>query len=77
LLLSPTDVAERLHRVGAAYHPAQIGITQERMRRTYLQAQTIRARYTMFDALYELGLLGSVVDSLFAPGGYWSDWPQD
>jgi glycerol-1-phosphate dehydrogenase [NAD(P)+] len=77
LLLSPADVADRLHRVGAAYHPAQIGITQARMRRTYLQAQTIRARYTMFDALYDLGLLGSVVDSLFAPGGYWSDWPQD
>jgi glycerol-1-phosphate dehydrogenase [NAD(P)+] len=46
------------------------------MRRTYLQAQTIRARYTMFDALYELGLLDAVIDSLFAPGGYWSDWPK-
>jgi glycerol-1-phosphate dehydrogenase [NAD(P)+] len=76
LLLSPADVAERLQKVGAAYHPAQIGISQERMRRTYLQAQTIRARYTMFDALYELGLLDSLVDSLFAPGGYWSDWPK-
>ncbi len=76
LLLSPIDAAVRLHRVGAAYHPAQVGISQTRMRRTYLQAQTIRSRYTMLDALYELGLLDSVVDTLFAPGGYWFDWPQ-
>ena len=77
LLLSPADVAQRLHKVGAAYHPAQVGIGQDRLRRTYLQAQTIRSRYTIFDALYELGLLETVVDSLFAPGGYWSDWPKD
>jgi glycerol-1-phosphate dehydrogenase [NAD(P)+] len=77
LLLGPADVAERLHKVGSAYHPAQIGISQDRLRRTYFQAQTIRSRYTMFDALYELGLLDTVVDALFAPGGYWSDWPHD
>jgi glycerol-1-phosphate dehydrogenase [NAD(P)+] len=66
-----------LHTVGAAYHPAQVGISQDRLRRTYLQAQTIRSRYTMVDALYELGLLESCVDTLFAPDGYWSDWPDD
>jgi glycerol-1-phosphate dehydrogenase [NAD(P)+] len=77
LLLSPAEVAWRLHQVGASYHPAQVGISQVRLRRTYLQAQTIRSRYTIFDALYELGLLDQVVDSLFAPGGYWSDWPTD
>jgi glycerol-1-phosphate dehydrogenase [NAD(P)+] len=77
LLLSPADLAQRLHQVGAAYHPAQIGISQSRLRRTYLQAQTIRSRYTLLDALYELGLLKSTVDSLFAEGGYWSDWPTD
>jgi len=77
LLLPAAEVASRLQVVGAAYHPAQVGISQSRLRRTYLQAQTIRSRYTILDALYELGLLEPVVDSLFAPGGYWSDWPQD
>lgn len=77
LLLPPDEVARRLQTVGAAYHPAQIGISQERLRRTYFQAQTIRSRYTMFDALHELGLFADVVDALFAPGGYWSDWPED
>ena len=76
-LLSPADVAQRLHKVGAAYHPAQVGISQDRLHRTYLQAQTLRSRYTVLDALYELGLLDRSVDSLFAPGGYWSDWPND
>lgn len=75
LLLSADEVAARLHAVGAAYHPSQVGISAERLRRTYLQAQTIRSRYTMFDALYELGLFETCVDSLFADGGYWSDWP--
>jgi len=77
LLLPPAEVARRLHTVGAAYHPAQVGISQDRLRRTYFQAQTIRSRYTMVDALYELGLLDRSVDTLFAPGGYWSDWPVD
>jgi len=77
LLLPPAEVARRLHTVGAAYHPAQVGISQDRLRRTYFQAQTIRSRYTMVDALYELGLLERSVDTLFAPGGYWSDWPDD
>lgn len=76
LLLPATEVAARLQVVGAAYHPAQVGISQSRLRRTYLQAQTLRSRYTILDALYELGLLSSVVDSLFSEGGYWSDWPE-
>lgn len=77
LLLPAAEVASRLHVVGAAYHPSQVGISQSRLRRTYLQAQTIRSRYTILDALYELGLLESVVASLFAEGGYWFDWPED
>ena len=77
LLLPPAEAARRLHAVGAAYHPAQVGISQNRLRRTYFQGQTIRSRYTMVDALYELGLLDRTVDTLFAPGGYWSDWPDD
>lgn len=77
LLLSPDEVAARLRRAGAAYHPSQVGITQDRLRKTYYQAQTIRSRYTIFDALYEVGAFESVVESLFAPGGYWSNWPQE
>lgn len=70
-----SEVADRLRRVGAPYHPAQIAVDLAKLRRTYYQSQTIRSRYTIMDALFELGLLDQVVDTLFAPGGYWADAP--
>ncbi len=71
LLLPPDEVAGRLRTVGGVWHPQQVGIDLDRLRRTYLQAQTIRSRYTMLDLLHEVGLLSAAVDALFAPGGYW------
>jgi len=32
---------------------------------------TKNVRYTVLDTLQEAGVLGEVVDRLFAPGGYW------
>ncbi len=72
LLLSPDEVAQRLRDVGGVFDPEQIGISRQRLRRTYLQAQTIRSRYTLLDLLWEAGLLHCAVDALFAPGGYWA-----
>lgn len=69
------EVADILKRVGGPYHPAQVGIDMEKMKLTYYQSQTIRARYTIMDALFELGLLDQVIDTLFAPGGYWAETP--
>ena len=64
-------VEQMLREVGAIHHPAQIGLSLEQLRTKYYQAQTIRARYTVLDLLQETGHLNLVVDSLFAPGGYW------
>jgi glycerol-1-phosphate dehydrogenase [NAD(P)+] len=33
----------------------------------------IRRRYTVLDLATETGLLGALVDELFAPGGIWAD----
>jgi glycerol-1-phosphate dehydrogenase [NAD(P)+] len=33
----------------------------------------IRRRYTVLDLAAETGLLGELVDELFAPGGFWAD----
>ena len=74
-LITPDDAADRLRAAGAPYHPAQIGIDLPRLRRTYFEAQLIRARYTVLDALAELGVLQHLVDGLFAPGGYWAAQP--
>ncbi|HSN10691.1 MAG TPA: sn-glycerol-1-phosphate dehydrogenase [Propionibacteriaceae bacterium] len=70
-LMPASEVEDILRRVGAIHHPSQIGISLEELRTTYLRAQTIRARYTVLDTLQEAGLLTTVVDRLFAPGGYW------
>ncbi|WP_240611403.1 hypothetical protein [Actinobaculum sp. 313] len=52
-----------------------IGISLEKLRRTYYQAQTIRSRYAILDVLFETGTLDDVVASLFAPGGFWAEEP--
>jgi glycerol-1-phosphate dehydrogenase [NAD(P)+] len=70
-LMPASEVEDILRRVGAIHHPSQIGLSLEQLRVTYLRAQTIRTRYTVLDTLQEAGLLTSVVDRLFAPGGYW------
>ena len=73
--LSAEEIADVLKTVGGIYHPAQIGISLEKMRETYTRAQMIRTRYTILDVLWELGILDECVDELFAPGGYWASAP--
>ncbi|MBE6483280.1 MAG: sn-glycerol-1-phosphate dehydrogenase [Actinomycetaceae bacterium] len=70
-----TEIRDMLRAVGATYHPAMMGISLEKLRRTYYQAQTIRSRYAILDVLFETGTLDDVVDSLFAPGGFWAEEP--
>lgn len=70
-LMPAAEVEDILRRVGAIHHPSQIGVSLEQLRTKYLQAQTIRARYTVLDTLQEAGVLQTVVDRLFSPGGYW------
>ncbi|MEL4357147.1 MULTISPECIES: sn-glycerol-1-phosphate dehydrogenase [unclassified Luteococcus] len=74
-LVTADEAARMLQQVGGPSHPSQIGISQDKLKLTYYQAQTIRSRYTILDTLQELGLLGQVIDSLFAPGGYWHEYP--
>lgn len=74
-VMTPSDVADKLRRAGAPYHPGQLGIDKAKLKLTYYQSQTIRSRYTIMDALFELGLLEQVVETLFAPGGYWAETP--
>ncbi|WP_115726863.1 sn-glycerol-1-phosphate dehydrogenase [Actinomyces culturomici] len=75
-LISPDEVAERLEKVGAPFHPEMIEIDMGRFRDTHFKAQMIRPRYTVFDVLTDLGQLEAVVDRLFAPEGYWGKHPH-
>jgi len=64
LLMTADEVRAQLKAVGGVYEPTQIGISPERMRQTYLQAQTIRSRYTLLDLLHEVGLLHGAVSQV-------------
>lgn len=74
-LITPQEASDRLRAAGAPYHPGQIGVDLERLRRTHFQAQLIRSRYTVLDLLAELGVFEQVVDRLFGPDGFWSRQP--
>ncbi len=75
-LISPDEVAERLEKVGAPFHPEMIGIDMDRFRTTHTKAQMIRPRYTILDTLVDVGLLDDVIERLFSPGGYWGKHPH-
>lgn len=62
---------DRLRSVGAPHHPALIGMDWERFRMTHFKVPLIRSRYTIVDALGDLGVLEDIVEGLFAPDGFW------
>lgn len=70
-LITADEATDMLRRAGAVHHPEQIDISLPKLRRTYLQAQTIRSRYTIMDLLQQVGLFEPMVDELFSPDGYW------
>ena len=75
-LISADEAAARLKAVGAPYHPEMIEIDMDRFRQTHVKAQMIRPRYTIFDALNDLGLLDTVIENLFSSDGYWGKHPH-
>jgi glycerol-1-phosphate dehydrogenase [NAD(P)+] len=75
-LLPVAELRDLLALGGCPTAPEQIGLTRELMRSSYPDARLIRRRYTVFDVVYETGLLDALVDELFAADGYWSRSPQ-
>lgn len=65
-LVPPAELRRRLHALGAASLPAQIGVGPDRLRADLLAARTIRRRYTMLDLTAEVGLLERCVDEVVA-----------
>lgn len=70
-LLAPQEVTDRLRAVGAPHHPSLIAMDWERFRMSHYKVPLIRSRYTVVDALSDLGALEDVVDGLFSPDGFW------
>jgi glycerol-1-phosphate dehydrogenase [NAD(P)+] len=72
--LVPADrLRELLVAAGCPTRPSELGLTAAAFRASYARARMIRRRYTVLDLAAETGLLGELVDELFAPGAIWAD----
>ena len=71
-LLSFSEARHMLAEAGCPTEPEQIGISRDRLRRSYLQARFIRRRFTVLDAVAMWGLTDTLLDRMFAAGGCWS-----
>jgi glycerol-1-phosphate dehydrogenase [NAD(P)+] len=70
-LFTAEALQQRLRTVGAAAHPADLGIGHATLAADYRRARLIRRRYTLLDLLEDLGWLDRAVAELFAAGGFW------
>ncbi len=70
-LMTADELARHLKAVGAPTTPAEVGVTRQQLKESYLLARTIRSRYSVLDLATETGLLDTLVEELFARGGYW------
>ena len=64
-------VQNMIRQCGAPSTPEEIGISRERLFRSFEQAQLIRYRYNILDFARETGLWDRLVEPIFAPGGIW------
>ncbi len=60
-----------LREAGCPTEPEQIGISRDRLRRSYEEAYYIRRRFTVLDFVMRLGVFESALDELFGPEGAW------
>ena len=65
------EVRENLRLVGAPYEPEHIGVTRERMRKTFSYIPYMRSRFTNIDIVYRCGFMAELIERLFGKGGIW------
>lgn len=62
-----------LKEAGCPTEPEEIGISRQRLRRSYQQALFIRRRFTVLDLAHRAGLLEDCLNHLFGPKGPWPE----
>lgn len=70
-LLPFSTLRQMLQTVGAPIEPEQIGISRDRLRRSFWQAFCIRRRFTVLDLAVRTGLLEDCLNHIFGPTGVW------
>ncbi|HOW69157.1 MAG TPA: sn-glycerol-1-phosphate dehydrogenase [Phycisphaerae bacterium] len=68
-LVPADEVGDMLRAAGAPNHPADIGIDPARLRRSYIEAQQIRRRFTVLDVAVLTGCLVRCLDAVPLAGG--------
>lgn len=63
------EAKEHLKRVGAPVECEQIGISRDRLRKSFYKAQKLRSRFTVLDMAVRTGYLDRWVAELFDQGG--------
>jgi glycerol-1-phosphate dehydrogenase [NAD(P)+] len=65
------EAREMLRAAGCPWEPEQIGISRERLRRSYEEAWYIRRRYTVLDFARRAGMGESLTGAIFGAGDAW------
>jgi len=65
-LFPSAEVKRRLQLVGAPVEPEDIGISQTRLRNSFLRAQHLRSRFTILDLAVRTACLDRWLDQMFA-----------
>jgi glycerol-1-phosphate dehydrogenase [NAD(P)+] len=65
------EVHNNLRLVGAPYEPEHIGVSRERMRKTFSYIPYMRSRFANIDVVYRCGYMNELVERLFGKGGVW------
>lgn len=70
-LLPLSTLKQMLRAAGAPTEPEQIGITRERLRRSYWEGFFIRRRFNLLDLAVRTGVLEAGLNRIFGPDGVW------
>lgn len=71
-LIPFAEIKRRLKLAGAPTTPEEIGLTRDRLRRSFRRAYHIRRRFTVLDVVIRTGLLDTCLDRLFGHSGPWN-----
>ena len=72
-LLPIEDLKMKLHTVGAPVEPEEISIPRKMLRKTFIQSQYLRNRFTVIDLSVRTNLMSTWLRSMFGKYGVWKN----
>jgi len=72
-LVPSREVRRQFSVIGAPTAPEEVGVSRERLRASFIRAQHVRRRFTIFDLAVRMGCLETWLDQLFSSDGFWGN----